>query len=390
MVKKTLAALLAVLLLLACLPVSVAAEGTGFTDVPANAWYADAAVYCRDHGLMNGTGDGIFSPDLPMSRGMLATVLYQMAGSPAVSSPADFEDVPADQWFAAPVAWAAEKGLVSGYGDGLFGPEDTVTREQAAVILWKYAGSPEAAEAEPFADAADIAPYAATAARWARASGIINGKPGNLFAPAEGTTRAQAAQILMAYDLLQQKETEPTPETTVEPTAEPSAVPNTAPKVLVAYFSATNNTEGVAQKLADGLGADLFEILPAVPYTSEDLNYGNSSSRTSDEQNDPSARPAIANTVEDMDQYDVVFLGYPIWWGIAPRIMSTFIESYDLSGKTVVSFCTSGSSGFGSSDAALRSAAGDATWLQGHRFSAGASAEDILAWADSLGLDLNP
>ncbi len=158
-------------------------------------------------------------------------------------------------------------------------------------------------------------------------------------------------------------------------------------KILVAYFSVTNNTEGVAQKLVDGLGADLYEITPDQPYTDEDLDYGNSKSRTSVEMDDPSARPAISGSVENMEQYDVVFIGYPIWWGKAPRIMSTFIESYDFSGKTIIPFCTSGSSGFGSSDSALRSAASGATWLDGHRFPAGASSEDVLAWAK--GLEIN-
>ncbi len=157
-------------------------------------------------------------------------------------------------------------------------------------------------------------------------------------------------------------------------------------KILVAYFSATNNTEGIAQKLADGLGADLYEIIPEVPYTTEDLDYGNSNSRSSVEMDDPSARPALSGSVENMDQYDVVFIGYPIWWGEAPRIMSTFIESYDFSGKTLVAFCTSASSGFGGSDNALRSAASGATWLKGQRFSAGASAEDVMAWANGLGI----
>ncbi len=157
-------------------------------------------------------------------------------------------------------------------------------------------------------------------------------------------------------------------------------------KILVAYFSATNNTEGIAKKLAEGLGADIYEITPEVPYTSEDLDYGNSKSRSSVEMDDPSARPAISGSVENMEQYDVIFIGYPIWWGEAPRIMSTFIESYDFSGKTLVAFCTSASSGFGSSDNALRSAASNATWLKGQRFSAGASAEDVTAWANGLGI----
>ncbi len=177
-----------------------------------------------------------------------------------------------------------------------------------------------------------------------------------------------------------------------EPDTPPEDVPSepeqepTGGKILVAYFSATNNTEGIAQKLSDGLGADLYEITPAEPYTDADLNYGDSKSRTSVEMDDPSARPEISGAVENMEQYDVVFIGYPIWWGEAPRIMSTFIESYDFSGKTLVAFCTSGSSGFGSSDSALRAAASGATWLDGHRFSAGASADDVMDWANGLGI----
>lgn len=157
--------------------------------------------------------------------------------------------------------------------------------------------------------------------------------------------------------------------------------------ILVVYFSATNNTESVAQKLADGLGADIYEIVPMQPYTDEDLDYGNSESRSSVEMDDPSVRPEISGTVENMDQYEVVLIGFPIWWGKAPRIMSTFVESYDFSGKTLAAFCTSASSGFGSSDSALKEATDSAIWLDGHRFSAGASAEDVMEWADGLGIN---
>lgn len=158
--------------------------------------------------------------------------------------------------------------------------------------------------------------------------------------------------------------------------------------ILVAYFSATNNTEGIAQKLAAGLDADLYEIEPEVPYTEEDLNYSDSSTRATQEQNDPDARPEISGSIENMEQYEIVFLGYPIWWGQAPRIINTFVESYDFDGKTIVPFCTSGSSGFGSSDAALKDAAEGAEWIDGERFSADASDEDIFEWVDSLGLDV--
>ena len=171
--------------------------------------------------------------------------------------------------------------------------------------------------------------------------------------------------------------------------AEPSESPKPETedsKILVAYFSATGNTEGIAQQLAEGLGADLYEIVPETPYTSDDLNYNDSNSRSSVEMDDPDARPEISGAVENMGQYDVVLIGYPIWWGEAPRIMSTFIESYDFSGKTLAAFCTSSSSGFGSSDSALREAADSASWLDGIRFSSGASSEDILEWANGLGI----
>ena len=118
----------------------------------------------------------------------------------------------------------------------------------------------------------------------------------------------------------------------------------------VAYFPCTGTTEAVAIEIADITGAALYEITPEIPYTAEDLDYGNNASRANQEQSNPSARPSISGTVEDMEQYDIVFLGYPIWHGQAPRIISTFLESYDFSGKTIVPFCTSHSSGIGSSD----------------------------------------
>ena len=183
-------------------------------------------------------------------------------------------------------------------------------------------------------------------------------------------------------------ETEPAETSGLEASGPETEGPETAgSRILVAYFSATGNTEGAAQKLAEGLGADLYEIVPEIPYTSEDLNYSDSNSRSSVEMNDPDARPGISGAVENMEQYDVVLLGYPIWWGEAPRILNTFIESYDFSGKTLAAFCTSASSGFGRSDSALREAADSSTWLDGIRFSSSASAEEILEWANGLGIN---
>ena len=174
--------------------------------------------------------------------------------------------------------------------------------------------------------------------------------------------------------------TEKTPASAQEPGEED------APSTLVAYFSATGNTEGVAQHLQAILDADLYEIVPAEPYSDDDLNYNVSDCRANQEQNDPDARPAIDGTVENMDGYDVIFLGYPIWWGEAPRIISTFLESYDFTDKTIVPFCTSGSSGIGSSAEHLAALAADAAWLEGARFDPDASQEEVAAWVDGLGL----
>lgn len=159
-------------------------------------------------------------------------------------------------------------------------------------------------------------------------------------------------------------------------------------KILVAYFSATNTTEGVAEIIADSLFADLYEIVPEQPYTDADLNYHDDNSRSTIEMNDSSARPAISGSVEDMEQYDIVYIGYPIWWGEAPRIVSTFVESYDFAGKTIVPFCTSGSSGVGSSATNLEALEEGATWLPGTRLNGGSSHETIVDWVNGLGLNI--
>lgn len=158
-------------------------------------------------------------------------------------------------------------------------------------------------------------------------------------------------------------------------------------KVLVAYFSATNTTEGVAEHIANGLNADIYEIVPEEPYTDADLNYNDNNSRTTIEMNDPDARPAISGSVEDMEQYDIVFIGYPIWWGEAPRIVSTFVESYDFSGKTIVPFCTSGGSGVGSSETNLEQLTDGADWLSGKRLNGSDSQDTVMEWVNGLGLD---
>ena len=159
-------------------------------------------------------------------------------------------------------------------------------------------------------------------------------------------------------------------------------------KVLVAYFSATGTTKGVAEHIANGLNADIYEIVPEDPYTDADLNYNDNNSRTTIEMNDPNARPAIFGSVENMEQYDIIFVGYPIWWGEAPRIVSTFMESYDFSGKTIVPFCTSGGSGIGSSASNLERLTSGATWLDGRRLNGSDSQDTVMEWVNSLDLNL--
>ena len=152
-------------------------------------------------------------------------------------------------------------------------------------------------------------------------------------------------------------------------------------KILVVYFSATGTTKGVAEKIAALTGADLVEIIPAQPYTTEDLNYNDRTTRATVEQNTPDARPEIANEIS-LDGYGTVYLGYPIWWGQAPRILSTFVESHDLTGITVIPFCTSGGSGAGRTGETLGEQAGTGTFLSSTRFSAGVSEDKLQSWID--------
>lgn len=181
-----------------------------------------------------------------------------------------------------------------------------------------------------------------------------------------------------------QAESQPEPTPTIIPTEEPDMNNDTSKsKTLVAYFSATGTTRPLAEYAGDILGADIYEITPQQPYTDDNLAYY-TGGRADQEQDDPSARPAISGSVENMGQYDVVFIGYPIWHGQAPRIISTFLESYNFSGKTIVPFCTSHSSGIGSSDTNLHSLAPDAQWLSGQRFAGGATRDEIEQWIDSL------
>ena len=157
-------------------------------------------------------------------------------------------------------------------------------------------------------------------------------------------------------------------------------------KTLVAYFSASGVTARAAREMAQAVGADLYEIRPVEPYTDADLNWMDKKSRSTIEMNDPACRPAIAEPVKHMEQYDTVFVGFPVWWYVEPRIVDTFLESYDFTGKTIVPFCTSGSSGIGGSAEHLTVLAADATWLEGARFNPGATQDEVAAWVEGLGV----
>lgn len=158
--------------------------------------------------------------------------------------------------------------------------------------------------------------------------------------------------------------------------------------VLVVYYSATGNTAQVAQYIADSTGGDLFEIQPVEPYTDDDLNWTDDNSRVSQEHADESLRDVelVADTVDNWDQYDTVFIGYPIWWGIAAWPVDGFVEANDFSGKTVIPFCTSSSSGLGQSGQLLADMAGTGDWQEGQRFRSSASQEDVQSWIEELGL----
>ena len=190
-------------------------------------------------------------------------------------------------------------------------------------------------------------------------------------------------------------ETEPAAETETtetEPAADTETAETTEPEseqtggTLVVYFSATGNTQAVAQTIADTLGAEIYQIVPEQPYTDEDLNWNVADSRVNVEHEDPSFRPAIAGGVSDLSGYDTIFIGYPLWWREAPNIVWNFVESADLSGKTVIPFCTSMSDDIGSSGDTLAAMAPEATWLAGARFGESLDEASVVAWVEGLGV----
>lgn len=200
---------------------------------------------------------------------------------------------------------------------------------------------------------------------------------GSANKPASSTTRPETSAPTE----------QPESSSTAPAESEPETQPETG-KTLVVYYSASGNTERVAKDIAEAAGADLFEIVPTEVYTSEDLNWTNPDSRVSREHDDESLRdvPLTTTEVPDWDSYDTVFIGYPIWWGIAAWPVDTFVKNNDFTGKTVIPFATSSSSGMGQSGSLLADMAGTGEWQEGQRFSSGVSSDDVQSWVNGLGM----
>ena len=206
---------------------------------------------------------------------------------------------------------------------------------------------------------------------------------GSANKPASSTTQPETSAPT------EQPATEPSESSSTAPAeSEPETQPETG-KTLVVYYSASGNTERVAKDIAEAAGADLFEIVPTEVYTSDDLDWTNPDSRVSREHDDESLRdvPLTTTEVPDWDSYDTVFIGYPIWWGIAAWPVDTFVKNNDFTGKTVIPFATSSSSGMGQSGTLLSEMAGTGDWQDGQRFSSGVSQNDVADWVNGLGLN---
>lgn len=205
---------------------------------------------------------------------------------------------------------------------------------------------------------------------------------GSASKPASSTTQPETSAPT------EQPATEPSESSSTAPAeSEPETQPETG-KTLVVYYSASGNTERVAKDIAEAAGADLFEIVPTEPYTDDDLDWTDDNSRVTRDHEDESLRdvPLTTTEVPDWDSYDTVFIGYPIWWGIAAWPVDTFVKNNDFTGKTVIPFATSSSSGIGQSGSLLADMAGTGEWQEGQRFSSGVSSDDVQSWVNVLGL----
>ena len=199
------------------------------------------------------------------------------------------------------------------------------------------------------------------------------------------TTTESSTESTSKVTETEQKETAGSEEETSSATGSETSNPESRKDTLVVVFSATGTTKSIAEKIAKYTDADYYEITAAIPYSDEDRDWTNSDSRCTKEQNDTSVRPEISSEKISLDGYTTIYIGYPIWFGQEPRIMDTFVESYNFDGITMIPFCTSGSSGIGSSGKNLAANAGSGNWVDGKRFAGNATEEEIKEWVDSMG-----
>ena len=398
---KKMAAILLVVAVALSLFLPVQAAET-YLDVPGDAWYAQAVENLTEQGIMVGVGNGKFSPDSTFTRAQLATVLYRLAGTPAVTGEDEFTDTRSGQWYSDAVTWAASEGVVQGYGKGRFGPMDPVTQEQMAVMLWRSAGSYVLKNDDT--DTLGASDYAVNGVRWAIVDGLIS-DDGPAFRPKAPATRGQVADMVFRYLGLLEKFSDVdgiSGATTSREEPQDTARAKRPGKILIAYFSRAEenyhvgvinegNTAKFAREIAAQTGGDLFEIVPTVPYPS---GYNETLSIATEERNS-GARPEIAKTVSNFQQYDTIFIGYPIWWGDLPMILHTFMESYDFTGKTVIPFNTHEGSGQSVTQTTIQEKLTGATVLQGlamlgetaQKLSAPYGSDPMVhTWLDGLGI----
>lgn len=384
--KRLLFLALAVVLALSLgVPAFAAVKDTGFSDVDAGAWYAEAVTYCREHKLMDGIGNNQFAPESTLTRAQLAMVLYRIEGTPAVTGEDAFTDTAGGAWYSDAVLWVSLRELMGGYGNGRFGPNDPVTREQMTAVLWRYAGS-QAADPANLSDSDAMSAYAVPAVNWAVSNGIVAPASGTAFAPRDNATRAQVAAALMNYHRMGQ-------------TAGDA-------KILIAYFTVpessgvdavaqasrvvengqvVGNVEFIARTIQEETGGDLFAIETVQTYPGEHqalLDFAAAEMAAN-------ARPALSSSIDNLDSYDVIFLGYPIWNADLPMPVYTFLDTYDLSGKTVVPFTAHGGSGFAGTVSTLASqepgAQVERNGFSVSRNSVSAAKDDIVSWVRELG-----
>ena len=341
------------LLLIATLAVAMGLQSFAaqtFSDVRPGDWYAAAVDHMTEAELMNGTGSGQFSPVGTLTRAMLATVFYRMAGSPAVTGTDAFTDTAAGLWYSDAVLWASRQKLVEGYSNGLFGTNDPVTQEQLVTILWRYAGQPAAS-----GSASDASGWAANAVSWARGSGVVD------------ETAATGPRVLIAYFAVAEN-------SDVDAVSSASVVSGTD-KGMSRYL---------AEMIAERTGGELFAICTETKYPG---SYNKLLDVARDEQNDD-ALPALTSHIGSLDDYDVIFVGYPIWWYTMPQAMYSFFEEYDFSGKTIIPFNTHAGSGNGGTYRTIADLEPNADVKDGlavSQTSITSSRQSVSSWLEKLG-----